>query len=50
MSSAGAAVAMIACSDAGTQAVTYPAPARMLACAAILGAPIRSREPPTTST
>ena len=50
ISSGGPALARIAWSEAGTHAVTYPAPARMLACAAIRGAPVSPREPPTTST
>ena len=34
--------------DAGTSAVTYPAPARMAASAAMDGAPVSPVEPPHT--
>ena len=40
----------IAFSDAGTHAVTYPAPARIAASEARHGAPVRPVEPPHTST
>jgi len=42
--------AISSCCEAGTHPVMYPAPARMLARAAMRGAPVRPREPPATIT